>query len=923
MLKFKFSQAGSVGYRSFRTTVAALVCALAVSGISIVQPAVSSADGVTAYMFDSGKLRFGGGGHNSTNYSTAASVHAPSGMLQQPFYLSPDGNWYRLNFDWLSTTLGSGTGTGHWTGGTVPTSAAFDGMLGLNTLTDLQVTAEEWSETRQVDGVSAGTGTLVATGTVELNGQQVRVTNRYSLGADASFIQIRTSITNLDQNSIDNVHMWAGTRDDYVGTSDRPTKTRGLIEDGVFVQIPTSGTPSNALKITSGAEGVLFYSTTLGTNTVMASCCSFSNTFNRDPADAPIEETGDGSYAVVLPVGDLAPQATSELVWFYAAGPIADLDAVIADVADAAGATSDLSVRTDTAATIDYTVAVSGTTSYLLVPAGSVAPTPAQIIAAVAYGEPSVIPVATGTQTVVADVGVEIEFTALSAAGSYVAYLVTSKMSEVAVVEFTTRAGAPSQWAATSGVESVNVVITPGPGAELVTNYAYSTDNGGSWTALSPASTTGVFSITGLQDDLEYLVMVRAMIDDDAGMPTAAVSVIPGQVVVPPVEQPPAPVAPTPTPTPTPTPAPSVVSPPTRPVAVINGAPTEVRVSVPIAELPSENGVVLAPTTVEMAAGPVRAVVQVPGAGQIRETDGAVVIEVVRDRAGQLVGEGARPGSTVRAMMHTVAGEARSVAQITVAEEGSYVGEMVFDGTADNAPLPIGSHVLRLVVETTSGEELAIDVVIEITQPDPRPERLWSSGEIPVAVTGVVMATNAGGPETVSVEFSADEGRTRAVADGWSMALEVSGDAGNLTPTDTGTSRIEIVQDSGAEISGDGFMAFTRVDVWIFSTPVLLGSVTIGPDGTFTGSMAVGASVVAVGEHTLQLQGVGTDGYVRSLNVGVVVASSVEPLALPAAGAGHLTWRIAILLIGFGGIMTVIGAGRPRKSTQAIMPVVN
>lgn len=44
--------------------------------------------------------------------------------------------------------------------------------------------------------------------------------------------------------------------------------------------------PAAAVQIASGAEGVLFCSTTLGTNTSIDSCCQFSNANNRNPTSS-------------------------------------------------------------------------------------------------------------------------------------------------------------------------------------------------------------------------------------------------------------------------------------------------------------------------------------------------------------------------------------------------------------------------------------------------------------------------------------------------------------------------------------------------------------------------------------------------------------------------------------------------------------
>ena len=110
-------------------------------------------------------------------------------------------------------------------------------------------------------------------------------------------------------------------------------------------------------------------------------------------------------------------------------------------------------------------------------------------------------------------------------------------------------------------------------------------------------------------------------------------------------------------------------------------------------------------------------------------------------------------------------------------------------------------------------------------------------------------------------------------------------------------------------------MAGTRADVWLFSEPTLLGTVEIDENGDFSGEVNIDANVVAVGEHTLQLQGVGEDGYVRAANLGVVVNDAAVEVTTEEAAGGFLWWLwilvvLAVLIIWFA-------LWRYRRSRQA------
>jgi hypothetical protein len=117
--------------------------------------------------------------------------------------------------------------------------------------------------------------------------------------------------------------------------------------------------------------------------------------------------------------------------------------------------------------------------------------------------------------------------------------------------------------------------------------------------------------------------------------------------------------------------------------------------------------------------------------------------------------------------------------------------------------------------------------------------------------------------------------------------------------TADGGALLELVRDEAAVVSGDGFMPGTRADVWLFSDPTLLGSVEIDAEGKFNGQVLLDSNVVITGEHTLQLQGVGEDGYVRAANLGVVVKDPTVATPTQEAASGFLwwVWLLAALVV--------------------------
>jgi len=197
--------------------------------------------------------------------------------------------------------------------------------------------------------------------------------NTFSLGLNDSFVKITTRVINNDTALLQNVIIWTGTRDDYVGMTDVNTKTRGNLNTGNFTAVTANNQTSRAIMITNTNEGVLFYSETPGVMTAYALCCSFSNVYNTYPLTlAPATPTPtDGSYAAVLPLGNISVGSSGTIVWYYAAGAVSSLSSVAenvaaAQVADVAAAATQSATPAPTStpsptATITDTMTATGT----------------------------------------------------------------------------------------------------------------------------------------------------------------------------------------------------------------------------------------------------------------------------------------------------------------------------------------------------------------------------------------------------------------------------------------------------------------------------------------------------------------------------------------------------------------------------------
>jgi hypothetical protein len=371
-------------------------------------------------VLNNGRLRFGNGTENSVN---------TTGNLQQPFYYNSVMEiWRKLTYSSypLDNAFGiNGDKTNEWN---------TNGDIVLNPVISNQVI--DYSGYIST-GSNTGYGIVISTGDITIAGTQLEIENKYTLPADKAFIKVEVNVKNLSSGTVENVRIWVGTRDDYVGGTDDPTKQKGNLIDGEFVMISDPATRAAALKIFTGDEGVLFYTDSEKGNTVIQYCCSWSDVVYQDPLTSEYDETSDGSYGFYVRFNDLAPGQSDDFTWYYAAGELADLDSIIKDVAEASGAVSDI---TDATAIFTAKTSVDGTGYWIVVPRDADAPIEDEIKAGVDYGTVTVV--ASDSGDMVADVDKEFLITGLTAATDYDLYFVsqdsTLAFSSVVKAQFTT-----------------------------------------------------------------------------------------------------------------------------------------------------------------------------------------------------------------------------------------------------------------------------------------------------------------------------------------------------------------------------------------------------------------------------------------------------------------------------------------------------
>ena len=539
-----------------------------------------------------------------------------------------------------------------------------------------------------------------------------------------------------------------------------------------------------------------------------------------------------------------------------------------------------------------YEFSQSGTSYFLVVASGDTAPSAAEVKAGVDYTGGTVLD--SGSASTTADTEHIFTISGLTEARGYVVYSVTehgaSVFSTVGESSFSTQPGVPSVSSVTAGNGQVSVAISP---SSTETNFEYSTDGGTTWTGRSSASVSSPWVITGLTNGITYSLQFRSSYGGQKGASTSASSATPvappssaaspSPVVIPPVATPP-PKIPVKIPVLQPSPVlfnDVIPAAPKAPTAYLDGRLVEVTKNVPnSSQLDISVGNLSIGVGVEEQQGRVT-----------EAADGSTQIEVRNGASALLSGTGMLPGWSVQVFLPGDGSNARELTRIPVNAEGSFDGSASFATRSNEVPLPVGKNVLQLVSLDEDGNQLVLEITVNIAQGVPAPEKNRITGVIPTMTPGQSTATSGGKPVPVTITPVSDQKLAVVEGDGWTMTVNVNSEQGGVE-TAVGGALLKFVRNESAVISGSGFMSGTRAYVYFFSDPTLLGTVTVDENGEFTGEVNIDPNMISVGQHTLQLQGVGEDGYVKAANMGVLVDDATVAATATGEQSLNLIWWV-------------------------------
>jgi hypothetical protein len=271
-------------------------------------------------------------------------------------------------------------------------------------------------------------------------------------------------------------------------------------------------------------------------------------------------------------------------------------------------------------------------------------------------------------------------------------------------------------------------------------------------------------------------------------------------------------------------------------------------------------------------------------------------------------GKGLLPGSTVQVWLPGV--DNRELGRVTVLPDGSIEADVSLASSPTQPPLPIGRQVLQVTGYDEAGNLTVIDTAITIAQGAPTPEQNREVGSLPQLQPGQTLATSAGLPEVVRINTDAVNREVTVESGEWSFSVRLDEESGDIVDDNPESPVVTLVQARTADVSGEGFQPGTRVDVFLFSDPTLLGSFTVDENGAVSAEIYLDQRFATVGNHTLQLQGVGNDGYIKAANLGVEIEEPPTPTTSSVA-LGMLWWVIAAVVL--VAVLLVVLVSRRRR----------
>ncbi|BDU10507.1 hypothetical protein AINA4_04280 [Aurantimicrobium sp. INA4] len=138
----------------------------------------------------------------------------------------------------------------------------------------------------------------------------------------------------------------------------------------------------------------------------------------------------------------------------------------------------------------------------------------------------------------------------------------------------------------------------------------------------------------------------------------------------------------------------------------------------------------------------------------------------------------------------------------------------------------------------------------------------------------------------------------------------------NTTQSTTNGSSLVLNPGSTVAVEAQGYTPNSPLEAWIFSTPARLGSGIADETGAFKGEFPL-SSASQLGQHTVVLHGLSTQGEVVTVAIGVKIVAPVSQTPEPESGSDSLLFSSVLMFLAVMVTLTVlVMRRRARKSGE-------
>jgi hypothetical protein len=257
---------------------------------------------------------------------------------------------------------------------------------------------------------------------------------------------------------------------------------------------------------------------------------------------------------------------------------------------------------------------------------------------------------------------------------------------------------------------------------------------------------------------------------------------------------------------------------------------------------------------------------------------------------------GTGSGSTLPLTVTGLAASASATVAVTTTRSNYFDGSATVVGTASAASGGGGGGGGTSTPSTDTPTTTTTTPTTPTTVTPAAPSPLGPEEGLPVTTLtpgGTTVATG-GQPTPVTTVPNKAGGTVTSSGDDWSLTTGGRTPAGKSQPTSP-TGVVQVPQGGSVVVSGKGYESGTSVQVYAMNPALLLGTFTVGADGTFRDSVTWPAGL-ATGAGVLQVNGFCTSGAVRSYSLGIGVIKdasgkvrTVERTVYFAAGSSWLS----------------------------------